>query len=322
MKQKRTIIASAIFLMLAVATLLVYDLFFAFEKPKKNVYDYYLGNFTDVDSSLIHYSEIQQIVLDIEKPKGIAVDQDDNIYVAGKDNIVIYDKNGIHKKKIVTEADALCITLCRKNNIFIGAKDHVEIWDTVGTQKAVWEIKNDKVVITSIAIAEPSVFVADAGNKIVYHYDMDGNFINEIGRKDSLAGIQGFFIPSPYFDVAIGRDGELWAVNTGRHQFESYDKEGHLKSSWEKTSMTLDGFSGCCNPSHIAILPDGSFVTSEKGIVRVKILEPTGEFKCVVATPEQFEKGTRGLDLAVDSGNRVLVLDPKKGLIRIFLKNL
>ncbi len=84
--------------------------------------------------------------------------------------------------------------------------------------------------------------------------------------------------------------------------------------------MGLDGFSGCCNPSNFVILPNGSFVTSEKGIIRVKIHNPAGEFETVVATPNQFEKGTTGLDLAVDSDGRILVLDPKKGMVRIFSK--
>jgi len=176
-------------------------------------------------------------------------------------------------------------------------------------------------VVTSIAVSETSVFIADAGNKIVYHYDLKGNMINEIGRKDSLQGVKGFLIPSPYFDIAIGREDELWVVNPGRHQLEAYSIDGRFLSSWKKTSMGLDGFSGCCNPSHIAILPNGSFVTSEKGIIRVKIHKPSGAFESVVAAPKVFDKGTKGLDLAIDSQNRIIVIDPKKGLIRIFEKN-
>ena len=179
---------------------------------------------------------------------------------------------------------------------------------------------SEKAIITSIAADESSLFIADAGNKVVYHYDLQGNFLNEIGRKDSIQGIQGFIIPSPFFDVAIGRDGEVWAVNSGRHQLEAYDKQGNLKSSWERTSMEIDGFSGCCNPSHISILSNGSFVTSEKGMIRVKIHQPSGEFKYVVAAPNQFENGTKGLDIAVDSKDRIIIIDPKKGLIRIFQK--
>jgi hypothetical protein len=84
--------------------------------------------------------------------------------------------------------------------------------------------------------------------------------------------------------------------------------------------MELDGFSGCCNPTHIAILNDGSFVTSEKGIVRVKIIDPTGKFKTVVATPDDFEKGTTGLDIAIDSEERIILLDPLRNQVRIFEK--
>ncbi len=320
MKQNNIIIASAIVLIIAIASFMVYDLFFADIKPNKNIYEYRIDKLAIVDTSLICYSETQQIAANIPNLKGIATDHEDNIYVTGKNKILIYDQGGNLQKEIKIRPDALCISVDRKKSIFIGAKDHIDIWDTTGKIINSWKAKNDKAIITSIAINEPSVFVADAGNKIVYHYDMKGNLLNEIGRRDSLAGIQGFIIPSPYFDVAIGRDGELWAINTGRHQFEAYDYDGNLKSSWEKTSMTLEGFSGCCNPSHVAILPDGSFVTSEKGIERVKIHDPSGKFNCVVAAPDQFDKNTKGLDIAVDSKNRILILDPKKEMIRIFEK--
>ena len=299
---------------------MAFDFFGDFGKSDKNVYEYKLDHFNKVDSSVVDYKEVQQIVPNIEILKAVAIDNQDNIYVTGKDKIIIYDSKGYLIKEINTGVDALTINIGQNDNIFLGVKDHIEIWDSNGNHKNSWETLNPKVIITSIAIQDSSVFVADAGNKIVYHYDLDGNILNEIGRKDSLAGIQGFIIPSPYFDLAIGRDGELWVVNSGRHQLESYNKDGRQISSWKKTSMQLDGFSGCCNPSHIAILPDGSFVTSEKGIVRVKIHEPSGKFRNVVATPQQFNKGTRGLDLAVDSDNRIIVLDPKKRLIRIFEK--
>lgn len=320
MKQSKIIIIIGIFVIIAVVAFMAIDFFVGLNRPQRNVYKFDLEKLNKVDSSLIDYSEILQIEPDLEKIKAIAIDANDNIYVTGSNNILVYDKSGELKKDFITDVDAQSICVNEVNDIILGVRDHIEIWDAKGEQKTIWKAVNEKSLITSIATTQSSVFVADAGNKIVYHYDLDGNLINEIGRKDSLKGIQGFVIPSPYFDLAIGRDGEIWIVNSGRHQLESYDKEGNLKSSWKKTSMGLDGFSGCCNPSHISILSDGSFVTSEKGIVRVKIHQPSGEFKSVVAAPLKFEKGTRGLDLAVDSENRIIVLDPKKGLIRIFKK--
>jgi len=84
--------------------------------------------------------------------------------------------------------------------------------------------------------------------------------------------------------------------------------------------MELEGFCGCCNPTHMAIMQDGSFVTSEKGIARVKVYNRIGELTSVVASAEQFDEGTEGLDIAVDSRQHIYVLDPKRKQIRIFTK--
>jgi hypothetical protein len=85
--------------------------------------------------------------------------------------------------------------------------------------------------------------------------------------------------------------------------------------------MSIEEFCGCCNPSHIALLDDGSFVTSEKGIARVKVSNRIGKLVSVVAGSDQFTEGTEDLDLAVDSKNRIYVLDPKRKMVRIFEKN-
>ncbi|MBC8343367.1 MAG: hypothetical protein H8E61_05260, partial [Bacteroidetes bacterium] len=105
-----------------------------------------------------------------------------------------------------------------------------------------------------------------------------------------------------------------------RHAFEAYDFTGSLISSWERTSMSIEGFSGCCNPTHMAILSNGSFVTSEKGLERVKIHLPSGDYDCLVAGPESFDEGTKGIDLAVDSKDRIILLDPYNGNVRIYEK--
>jgi len=321
MKQNKLIVIIAVLLILVVVLFMAYDFFVENKQNEKNVYEFNLDAFNEVDSTLVEYKEVLQIRPEIVQLRAIAVDKNDQIYITGKDKILIYNKTGKLQNTITTGVESLSMTIGPDNHIYLGVRDHIEIWNVNGDQISNWSIISEKTVITSIAVTESSVFVADAGNKIVYQFDLRGNLINEIGRKDESKGIQGFVIPSPYFDLAIGRDGELWVVNSGRHQFEAYDKAGNQISSWKKTSMGLDGFSGCCNPSHFAILPNGSYVTSEKGIVRVKIHNPSGEFQCVVATPEQFDKETKGLDLATDSEERIIVLDPKREIVRIFKKD-
>lgn len=321
MKQNKLIVLLAVVVILIIVALMAYDFFGGFDTTPKNVYQFDIKEYEEVDSSLICYHEVMSFPIGIKSPHALALDNQDRIYVGGEDSLLIFNENGALLKTIQTGVATTALAISVQGNILVGALDHVENWSSDGEQKAVWETRNENVFITGIAVSDASVFVADAGNKIVYHYNLRGDFLNEIGRKDSLRGIPGFVIPSAYFDVAMGRDGELWAVNSGRHQLEAYDPSGRLLSSWTKTSMSLDGFSGCCNPSHIALLPDGSFVTSEKGLVRIKIHQPNGDFKCVVAAPNKFEKGTTGLDLAVDSEQKIIVLDPKQRKIRVFQHN-
>lgn len=318
MTRQRLIIALALILLLAIVFLMVKDFFYESEKPAMNPYSLKLDKFKNVEDSQICYKEVLTFKPEAKTLKGIAIDQNDQIVVSGDDFIQIIDKSGKLISKFETGKEVGAVTIGPDNHIYLSAKDYIEIWNSEGELQSQWNVLNEKCLITSIAVSESAVFVADAGNKIVYHYDLFGNLINEIGRKNNEKGIPGFFIPSPYFDLLIGRDDELWVVNPGRHAFEAYKPNGDLISTWSKTSMQLDGFSGCCNPSHIAMLSDGSFVTSEKGLVRIKIHSPSGEFKCVVAQPDLFDNDTRGLDLAVDSQDRILILDPKRRLIRIF----
>jgi len=62
------------------------------------------------------------------------------------------------------------------------------------------------------------------------------------------------------------------------------------------------------------------FVNSEKGLERVKVYDKEGKFVGVVAAPAQFVEGTVGIDLAVDSTGRVLLIDRKAGAVRVFAR--
>jgi len=316
MKQKLLLWLSVVTLLVVVA-LIARDFFSSKEQVAQNPYEYDLAKLRQVDPSEIGYNEIGQIIPEMEGLSGIVIDADDNIYLTGTNEVKIYNAEHNLEKTISTSLKSRCIGV-GEDKFYIGAEGRIVVFDFDGNRQALWESVNEKSVITSIAVNEKFVYVADAGNRIVYQYDHTGKLISEIGRKDAEKGILGFKIPSPYFDLLIGHYGELWVVNPGRHRFERYNDNGELVSSWQRTSMGLDGFSGCCNPSNIAMLSNGSFVTSEKGIERIKIHHPTGDFLTVVAPPSLFKEGTTGIDLAVDSNDRIYVLDPIKGVVRIF----
>lgn len=319
MKQK-LIIGLSLISLLIIIFFMAKDFFRGNNQSQTNPYEYKLDNLKHIDPELITYTEINQIKPGVNNPVAIAIDGEDQIYICGDTTLVKFDSKGNKMLSFDIHSPAYCINVSLNGEIYLSKLDHIEVRNPDGTVKALWKPINEKAVITSLASTNEFVFAADAGNKIVYQYNLNGQLIKEIGKKDSLTGAPGFVIPSPYFDLLIGTQGKLWVVNPGRHAFENYDFKGNLISSWNRTSMTLDGFSGCCNPTHIALLSDGSYVTSEKGLERIKIHSPNGDFKTVVASPDSFEEGTTGLDIAVDSNDRIYILDPIKELIRIFEK--
>jgi len=296
------------------------------------VYD--INELTKIDTSLILYEEsAQPIKTDFNTAKAIAVGPEHRIYIAGDRAIRVFAESGNLLSEIKLANAPGCLTVAGDGKIYIGLKDHVEVYDSRGMRLATWQSLGDKAVLTSIAVSKDNVFVADAGDRIVLRYDTTGNLIKHIGRKDSDKNIPGFVIPSPYFDLAVGRDGLLRVVNPGRHRIEAYTFDGDLEFCWGKFSTDLEGFCGCCNPVNFAILENENFVTCEKGLIRVKIYDAEGAFVGVVAGPKQLVEGSTssvclfpedchsgGFDVAVDAEGRIFVLDTIKNVVRIFTR--
>jgi hypothetical protein len=290
------------------------------ESDKPNPFEYNIEYFKNYDPALNHYTEIRQIPITLQKLNGIAVGPEDNIYVSADQVYMIVDEKGKILNTVNCGQPALCLSVDKNKEVFLGMKDHVQIYDSEGVQKSSWPSPGEKSLFTSVTVTSENVYVADAGNFIVWQYNKQGKLTRSIGAKDESKDIPGFIIPSPFFDLAVDSDGFLWVTNPGRLSLENYTPEGDLRSSWGTSGMKINEFCGCCNPSHLTLLDNGSFVTSEKGIARVKVSNRLGILVSVVAGPDQFTEGTVGLDLAVDSKNRIYVLDPIKKMVRIFEK--
>jgi hypothetical protein len=287
-----------------------------------------------IDPNLILYEESSvRIGTGFAQSQAIAVDSDGRIYVAGDNAVRVFTPKGDPISRISLSQTALCVEPDDDGTIYLGTRDHVEVFDANGQRIATWEGLGDNAFLTAIAASGDNVFVADAGNRIVLRYDRSGKIVNKIGEKDSDRNVPGFMVPSPYFDLAVSKDGLLRVVNPGRLRIEAYTFEGDFEFSWGKSSVAVEGFCGCCNPADLALLPDGAFVTSEKGLARVKVYDSQGMFVGVVAGPEQLLEGAApyiaelpeqhrvgGFDVAVDPNGRVLILDRINNAVRFYTK--
>jgi hypothetical protein len=260
--------------------------------------------------------------------QGLAVDINLNVYICGGRDVQVFNQDWKKIAAFGVDSNAYCIAPWKDGEIILGLGDHIEIYDRTGNRTGKWMPFNNRSFLTSIVVIDEEVFAADGENKVILRYDMNGNLLNTIGKKDREKGIEGFIIPSMYFDVAAGTDHDLWAANTGRHEMQSYSREGRLISYWGKASMQLEGFAGCCNPVHFAILPDGQFVTYEKGLDRIKIYNQAGKYVCTVKGPAQQNvklltaSSIRSPvhDLAVDREGRVYAIDGDERLVQVFIR--
>ncbi len=319
MKNKGIVIFIIVLGILIVA-LIVGD--FMMDRPDKregNPFEYSVEEFRDVDPELILYKESKNFNIGFDEPTGIAV-YGEKIYLTGDQNLKIINTSGqlllnidlAHQPKTVESTE---------EKIFMVAGNRIIVYDKTGNLLKEWESPGENSILTSVAARDSVVFVADAGNRRVLKYSDEGELLLQFEGKSSDEVLHGFIIPSACFDLAINDFDELWVVNPGMHALENYTFDGQQRAFWESTGIKIEGFSGCCNPSHFAFLSDGSFVTSEKGMVRIKVYKPSGEFKGVVAPPRKFGDDGTAPDVATDEEGNVYALDFDRKVLRVFTPN-
>ncbi len=294
-----------------------------------NPFAYDVERFRKTDPKLIHYEQVGRFTAPLV-PRRMVIGPEDRVYIAAGNAVSVLDRDGARISEIGLGTVARCVAVAGDGTVYAGARDHVEVFDRDGKPLATWASLGKRAWLTGLAVGENDVFAADAGNRVVLRYDKSGELAGRIGEKNKERNVPGLIVPSPYLDVKLGRDGLLRVNNTGRHRVETYTPTGDLEFSWGKSSSAIEGFCGCCNPIGLALLPDGRCVTCEKGLPRVKVYSAEGVFQSVVAGPESFPENAQatfvkgaedgrlgGLDAAVDSQQRIYVLDLVTSEVRV-----
>jgi hypothetical protein len=285
---------------------------------------------------------IGYMILDVSRPEGPAPAEGINF------NSEIEDAWMISREMVISEGTLNAVAASSTGRIYLGGDSFVSCYDT--DLNMLWNTKTDSV-ITSISVSGDSIFastmehililsqdgkilnewgpfeegsmitsissnrnfvaIADAGNKIVFILDKGGEVIRMIGQSE-----REFIIPSPYFDIAIDKDNLLYTANTGKHRIETRTPDGDIKSFFGEAGAAPEYFSGCCAPAHFIVLHDG-FVTAEKGINRIKILNTRGEFVEFVNSRNTFLKSVP-LDLASFDGKTIYAANPADSKLYVF----
>lgn len=302
-------------------------------------YSYDLSEYIEIDPDLILYEQTgEPFATGLSQSRVIVVGPHDTVWVAGDKQIRRFSPDGRPLRTLDCEGEPTCLAIDNDGRLYVGLIDYIVVFDASGALSAQWPKPHADALLTSLAVLGESVFAAEASDKTILRYDKNGTLVMQFGQPDPDRHHPGFLLPSPFgFNLAAAPDGLLRVINPGRHLIEAWTIDGHREWWWGTSSVRVEGFSGCCNPSALALLPNGHYITSEKGLIRVKEYDDQGRFVGVVAGPKQLdwvgplrvyespqEAHVRGFGVAVDTAGRVYVLDVFRNTVRVFerIKNL
>ena len=78
-----------------------------------------------------------------------------------------------------------------------------------------------------------------------------------------------------------------------------------------------EDFPGCCNPTNLALTPQGHVVVTEKAAPRMKVYNSSGKLLTLVG-PEAFHANCKNMDVACDAQGRVYIVDTVRLTICVF----
>lgn len=247
--------------------------------------------------------------------RGIAIDEADSIYAAVDASIGVYESGGTLERQWATAKAAHGVAVDAEGLVHVGEYGQVERFTRQG--KLVGVLRDERLgLVTTIGFSGKSLLLADASHRAIRRYDRGGKFLNDIGKDNPT---RGFMIPNGHLDFAVDSDGIIHAASSGKHRVERYNVDGKLLGRFGKfTGRNAVGFSGCCNPTNIALLEGGDVVVTVKVPPRAKIYDSTGKLLALVGVGA-FEPNCKNMDVAVDSRGRIHVVDTVKSEILVFV---
>ena len=242
--------------------------------------------------------------------KAVAVSPSGKIYLGGESFVSCYSGDLKREWSLETPQPVTALS-CSGDSIFASSVNVIMVIGVDGRLENEWGPFEDKSYITSVASNKAQVAYADAGNKMVVILDKHGSVQRIIGQNDGQ-----FIVPSPYFDVVLDSENNIYIANTGHRRIETRTLDGRLLTFFGEPGMAPEAFCGCCNPAHFIIIP-GGFITAEKGINRIKVLDKEGNFVEFVSSKNKFQPSVP-LDLATAGGTRIYAANPADSRLYIF----
>jgi len=250
-----------------------------------------------------------------EALRGIAVDGQRRLYAAGDSEVKVFDTAGVLLRRWSTALPPYSVAAAADGSVWAGQTGQLEIFDGAGRLLRTLKDGARMGRVTSIGFLKDSVLIGDSAQRCIHRFNTAGKFIGTIGKDNPLGGLH---IPNGVVDFGVDSQGVIHVANPGRHRVERYSPEGSLLGHMGKfTGPDPTGFSGCCNPTNVAVAGPGLLCVTEKAGPRAKVYDYSGKLLAMIDSSD-FDLNTKNMDVAVDALGCVYVSDPAKLAILVF----
>ena len=266
----------------------------------------------------------------LSDPRGIAVDDEGNVYVADGMNhriqkfdpsgrpLVAWGTQGQGSGQFTEPLDVLVEP--GTNRVFVADtwNHRIQKFDANGQFLGQWGSPGQEISQEpgefygprALALAEDGVlYVADTGNKRVQKFDPDGKLLGQIGVAGQLAGQ----LDEP-IGLTITPAGDIYVADTHNGRIQRFDKDGNAVTHWP----VLGWSDQARNEPYLASDPQGNVYVADSVGQRILKFDPNGKLLAVGTVPIA---GGQGLNLPSGIavwGDKLYVADTLNGRVRIF----
>ncbi len=251
--------------------------------------------------------------------RSIVIDGQCRLHAVGDSAVKVFSPEGKLLSSWPTVRPGLSIGLTADGRVFVGQTGQVQIFDSAGKELDTWQDSARLGAVTAIGFAGEFVLIADVKDRCIRRFDASGKFINNIGKDNRM---RGFLVPNGHLDFAVDeRDAKqtiILATNSGKHRIERYTLDDKLLGHFGRFGgQDPTGFSGCCNPTNVAMTPSGQIVVTEKAGPRVKVYDTHGELLALMGETD-FDPLCKNMDVAVDTDGDIYVVDTVRLHVCVF----
>ena len=248
--------------------------------------------------------------------RGLTIGPKKRLYVVGDSKLVVFSLEGELLKTWVTERPGFSVSINSDEKIFVGQAGQVQIFDIEGKLLDTWGDESRLGLVSAIGFAGETVVLADVQDRCLRRYDAKGKYLGNIGKDNRM---KGFLIPNRHLDFAVDAAGVIHVCNPGKHRVERYTVDdkllGHIGHFGGGSDPT--GFTGCCNPTNLALAGVGRVVVTTKAGPQVKVYDADGKMLALI-DDDQFDPNCKNMDVAVDVEGRLYVIDTTRLHICVF----